>query len=181
MGGFLLRKWTSSNPDVVKDLPADLRASKTSCALPDPNEYVKTLGIECNSTSDHFRLTMSEWPSVDGFLSKRALVSDIAMTFDVLGWFSPAIITVKILLQRVWEGGIDWDEPVPPFVYDTWSRWRSELPTQLKKHISRCYFPKDCCIVSTEIHGFSDASEQAYAGVVYLRRSTPKEGYTPLL
>ena len=169
LGGFLLRKWTSSNPDVVKDLPADLRASKTSCALPDPNEYVKTLGIEWNSTSDHFRLTMSEWPSIDGSLSKRALVSDIAKTFDVLGWFSPAIITVKILLQRVWEEGIDWDEPVPSFIYDTWSRWRSELPILSTKHIPRCYFPKDRCVISTEIHGFSDASEQAYAGVVYLR------------
>lgn len=33
----------------------------------------------------------------------RILVSDIAKTFDVLGWFSPTIVKVKILLQRLWK------------------------------------------------------------------------------
>ena len=37
------------------------------------------------------------------------------------------------------------------------------------KLIARCYFPKDASIVSTSLHGFSDASEVAYAGAVYLR------------
>ena len=36
-------------------------------------------------------------------------------------------------------------------------------------HISRCYFPKGVVIESIQLHGFSDASEDAYAGVIYLR------------
>ncbi len=45
--------------------------------------------------------------------SKRALVSDIAKTYDVLGWFAPVIIKAKIMLQKTWESRVDWDELVP--------------------------------------------------------------------
>ncbi len=79
------------------------------------------------------------------------------------------MVKVKILLQRLWEAGVDWDEPVPPLIQETWERWRLELPSLSRKLISRCYFPKDARIASIQLHGFSDASESAYAGVVYLR------------
>ena len=38
-----------------------------------------------------------------------------------------------------------------------------------RRHIPRYYFPKEVKIVSVQLHGFSDASEEAYARVVYLR------------
>ncbi len=44
---------------------------------------------------------VAELPSLDG-MTKRSLLSDIAKkTFDALGWFSTAIITIKILLQTL--------------------------------------------------------------------------------
>ena len=46
-------------------------------------------------------------------LTKSGLVSDIAKTFDVLGWFSPVIVTMKILLQCVWESKVNWNDLVP--------------------------------------------------------------------
>ena len=64
--------------------------------------YTKTLGIEWNAKLDHFRLTVSELPPLKE-ITKRFLVSDISKVYDVLGWFSPSIIKVKILLQKVWE------------------------------------------------------------------------------
>ena len=111
-GCFLLRKWHSSEPAVLQGLPPDLKDPHSMQMLPDPGEYTKTLGIEWNASSDHFRLTIAALPPFDN-ITKRVLVSDIAKTFDVLGWFSPSLIKVKILLQQVWEQRVDWDDPVP--------------------------------------------------------------------
>ena len=100
---------------------------------------------------------------------KRALISDVAKTFNVLGWFSPVIIKVKILFQQLWELKLDWDDPVPPSVHEPWLNWRSELHLLSDHHIPRYTFPKMPTLQQCNyVHGFSDASEQAYAGVVYL-------------
>ena len=63
---------------------------------------------------------------------------------------------MKILLQRVWELRIDWDDFVPEEIQSAWTRWRSELSPLYDKYISRCYFPKNVQIISVQLHGFSD-------------------------
>ena len=160
-GGFLLAK-------MLEHIPPDLKDAPAIQSLPEPEEYTKTPGIEWNSNMDHFRLTIAKLPPLDN-ITKRMLVSDVAKTFDILGWFSPTTIKVKILLQRLWEQKIDWDDPVPTPVYNDWLQWRSELHLLSSKHIPRCYFDKKSQIASVQLHGFRDASENAYAAVVYLR------------
>ena len=166
-GGFLLRKWNSSEAVVLRHVAPELRDSQSLHPIPDPDEYTKTLRVQWNSGLDHFRLTVVEFPKTEN-LMKRLLVSDIARTFDVLGWFSPSIIKVKILLQRIWELKIEWDDPLPPEVKGTWLQWRTELTLFSNRHIPRCYYPKQSCIQFVQLHGFSDVSEEAYSGVVYL-------------
>ena len=134
--------------------------------IPSPDEYTKALGIQWNANIDHFRLTVSSLQDTDN-MTKRALVSDIAKTYDVLGWFSPSIIKAKILLQRVWESKIGWDDLLPQAIHQSWLQWRLELHLLADRHIPRCYYPKHADIASVQLHGFCDASEDAYAGVVY--------------
>ena len=166
---FLLRKWNSSSPLVLEAIPAELRASQTSLPISSTEDaYTKTSGVEWHSVMDHFRLDVNNHTLTES-LTKRTLVSDIARTYDVLGWFAPVIIKLKILLQRLWESKVGWDDPVPQAIEDEWSMWRSELKSLSMIHIPRCYFPKDVHVTSLQLHGFSDASEDAYSGVVYLR------------
>ena len=167
-GGFLLRKWNSSDSEVIKQIPLDLREVQPVQSLPAQDQYSKTLGVEWNSKGDHFRLTVANFDPTQS-ITKRELVSNIAKTFDILGWFAPATIKVKILLQRLWERKVDWDDLVPDPIYKEWLVWRSQLHLLSTKHIPRCHFDKRTQIASLELHGFSDASENAYAAVVYLR------------
>ena len=50
-----------------------------------------------------------------------------------------------------------------------------ELSCLSTLHIPRCYSPAGFSSSSMPLHGFSDASEEAYAGVVYLRVRTSKD------
>ncbi len=99
---FLLRKWNTSDPSALDHVPSDLRESPASQVILDTPRYTKTLGIEWESRKDVFRLAIAEIPA-SKTLTKRLLVSDLAKTFDVLGWISPSTIKAKILLQRLWE------------------------------------------------------------------------------
>ena len=76
---------------------------------------------------------------------------------------------VKILLQRLWESKVDWDDPVPKPIEDVWSQWHYQLKFLSQIHIPRYYFPKDVQVASLQQHGFCDASENAYSSVVYVR------------
>ena len=102
-------------------------------------------------------------------LTKRALVSYIAKTYDVLGWYSPTIMKAKILLQLLWSVKVGWDDPVPDSLLEEWLQWRSGLHLLSSHHKPRCHYPKGATLTSVQLHGFSDASEKAYSGVVYLR------------
>lgn len=93
-----LRKWNSNEHSALQHLDPELRDIQPTLSLSNPDEYMKTLGIEWNSTFDQFRLTVADHPLIN-VMTKRALVSDIAKTFDVLGWYSPTIVKAKILLQ----------------------------------------------------------------------------------
>ena len=167
-GGFLLRKWRSSEPSVLQHLDSNLLDEQPYQVIPyESAGFSKALGVEWNANTDCFRISITE-ASME-ITTKRALASEIAKTYDILGWFAPSVVLAKVLLQRLWECGVAWDEPVPPSTLEVWTKWRNELPLISEKHLARCYFPKESRIVSKQLHGFSDASEAAYAGVVYLR------------
>jgi transposase InsO family protein len=174
-GGFMLRKWNSSEPLVLQAVFPDFRESREVHPISDSSGYTSTLGVNWNTVNDTFHISISGSPPSDT-VTKRTLASDIAKVFDVLGWFAPTTVTMKILLQRVWELGIDWDDAVPDNIREVWLKWRLELPSLSAKGIPRCYSPKGCNIVSTQLHGFCDASEDAYGGVVYLRLTDSKGG-----
>ena len=160
LGGFVLRKWNSNDLSVLKEISEELRDSNEVHTFIDENRYSKTLGVEWNIASDQLRLNVSDSP-VTNEMTKRGVVSDVAT------------VKMKILLQRLWEIKLDWDDPIPEDFLEVWSQWRRELPSLSGIHIPRCYSPSGFSVSSMQLHGFCDASEDAYGGVVFLRLTDP--------
>ena len=121
---LLLRKWNTSKPTVLLvsyEIQPDRWVYKLAPQLTEKAQQAYAKEPQLRSVSFVSELLTSD------YLTKRLLVSDIAKTFDVLGWFSPSIIKTKLLLQRCWEQKLNWDDPVSSAMYDAWYNWRSSL------------------------------------------------------
>jgi len=80
---------------------------------------------------------------------------------------SPVVIVAKILMQDLWLHTTGWDESIPESLLPTWYHYVRRLPALSSYSIPRWLHTYDPNHVK-EIHGFADASQRAYAAVVYL-------------
>ena len=114
--------------------------------------YISVTSVECNQSQ-----------------TKKEIASSAAKVYIILGWFSPAVVRMKILLQRAWEAVGDWDQPVPEVLANSWKQWCQDLHQLQTKGMPRPLIVTDKTVLEIQLHGFSDASSVAYGGVVYVR------------
>lgn len=175
--GFDLRKWSSNSQEVLDALPPESRETQSLLSL-DPDAAIKTLGICWSPQTDHFRFHINSSPNSNP-ASKRKVLSDIAKLFDPIGWLAPVIITAKILMQSLWKEDLQWDEPLPDSFQQQWNHFQTDLKDLESLHIPRHFFTGSQIVCPSlnrsektphhfSLVGFCDASEKAYAAVVYL-------------
>lgn len=163
-GGFNLRKWASNEPRLVEDLPEELRNPLNFKFT--ETQTSKTLGLGWNPKNDEFILSPVLNSKKSLTSTKRQILSEISSQFDPLGWIAPVTIKTKILFQQVWSQNMEWDDKVPEDLEKEWSTLRSELINMQEFKITR-WLGFDKQNKSYELHAFCDASEKAYACVVY--------------
>ena len=140
-GSFLLCKWNSNDSTVLRSIEPELREAKETYTITDSSsELMCTLELVWDLKHDCFKILTSAC-TITSAVTKCMLVSDIAQIFDVFGWLSPVTIKMKILLQRLWETKLSWDEPVLSHISNVWIRWKSELPI-LSELLLDATFPK---------------------------------------
>ena len=164
-GGFEVRKWTSNSSHVLKGISPDHLLSDHFVCLDDKSS-AKMLGIRWNASADNFYFLAEAIP-LKSFYTKREVLSIIAKLFDPAGWLAPIIITAKILMQQMWLDKIDWDDSILP---ETLVKWKSFISCY--EDISSITIPRWIHYspnAQVEFHGFCDASELAYAAVLYAR------------
>lgn len=164
--GFQLRKWASNSPSLLVDInPADHGLAQAK-ALRNDNSLTVLGHLRWSPHSDAFQFDISLASSVPA--TKRAVLSTIASLFDPLGWITPVVITAKIIMQKLWALRCDWDAVLPKNLLVTWRSFYEQLSSLHELSIPR-WTGQGSSIMSTEIHGFADASTAAYGAVVYLK------------
>ncbi|XP_011859045.1 PREDICTED: uncharacterized protein LOC105556561 [Vollenhovia emeryi] len=163
-GGFELRKWASSHPAVLAGLDPQACCDSFLSFEFREDQSLKILGLHWYTGSDSFGFRVNP---LDRDCSKRTILSELARVFDPLGFLTPLTFTAKRLIQLLWISKIDWDTRPPPEICQRWERYRSELAVLASLRIPRSLSRNG--VVSRELHGFCDASEQGYGGVVYMR------------
>lgn len=98
-------------------------------------------------------------------LAKRKLLSDLNKVFDPLGFLGPVLIRGKIFLQQLWQLKIDWDEQLESSIQVRWKDYYCGLQSLKELSIPRKCKPNPGGIV--HVHGFSDASIEAYGACIY--------------
>lgn len=73
---------------------------------------------------------------------------------------APALVKAKIILERVWQLQLNWDESLSQDLLTLWMSFREKLIELNKTKIPRLALGNS--IQYLELHGFSDASELAF-------------------
>ncbi|XP_046801107.1 uncharacterized protein LOC124418530 [Lucilia cuprina] len=176
--GFPLKKITANTSELLTNIASEdlydsefLRFQETSTT--------KTLGIKWNALTDSFSYSFFPIPQSSN-VTKRAILSAVAKLFDPAGWINPIVIRAKMLMQQLWLEGLDWDQNVSSESLELWNNLISDLP-----YIENIVIPRWIQFAPLDIihiHGFSDASKQAYCAAVYIRCQTKSNvSYSNLL
>jgi len=159
---FNLHSW-ASNSHQLQSL------AKTEGTI-DKDATVSLLGLLWSTSTDTIMFPPKQFlfATHEHSVTKRAVLQIASKIYDPLGFLSPITIQAKILIQGLWQSGVDWDEPIHQTHRKTWFHIAKDLQETTNITIPRCYFtlPSN---QSTELHVFSDASMKAYGAVAFLR------------
>ena len=173
-GDFHLKGWASNSEHFTAAF--DQKTVRAEDGQHQPladDETTKILGVGWKPKSDSLTFTSSD-PEIQRF-TLRALASLTAGVFDPLGLASPMIIKAKIKLRELDTRGLDWPDQVSEEQQKWWEEWIALLSPLRNITLPRCLFPEEEKIIRTELHTFSDDSEEALAAAVYLRQVYPGE------
>jgi hypothetical protein len=175
--GLTLRKWASNNFTFLDTIHKELQETQQTLSL-DNEDGVITLRLLWNPTTDQLQVKHSYSPgqTTNSTSTKCTVLATTASIFDPLGLLSPAVISYKIFLQKLWQDKLPWDELLPPHLQQEWNQLLQTIPQLPEIKINR----KVICpnAVNIQLHGFCDSSERAYGACLYLRSTDIKTNKT---
>ena len=159
LGGFDLTKWVSNSPDVMSHIDEDKRApSLLNLDLNHRDNITECmLGIAWEVNTDSFIFTpiLNDKP-----YTRRGILSMTSSFFDPIGFFSPVILSAKLILQEITRQNVSWDAEIADNIKSRWIKWLSTLHNISDLKIKQCYIPHSFRpILKRELH-FSQTHHQ---------------------
>lgn len=175
LGGFQLVKWISNSRSVLESIDVEKRAKEVKQLNLDRDNLPveRTLGLQWCAETDTFRFKMAvqERP-----LTRRGILSVISSVYDPIGFLAPFALPAKLMLQNLCRLNCGWDDHISPNYQLQWVGWLEDLRKLSTFSVPRCIKPKDFGpLTSAQLHHFSDASEDGYGTVLYLRMQNDKK------
>lgn len=144
----------------------------------------KILGVTWNK-NDEFVFEFS--PIVAEALklpvTKRSILSIGARFYDPQGIISPITMVSKLYYQKVCLDKCSWDQVLPDENELTkgWRRYLKVLSEIGSVCVPRYLFPLDLKLSSINLHGYADASSQAYCSAVYVQVESGEHCFSRLI
>lgn len=165
-GGFKMVKWMSNSSEFLSQIPSDYKLPQNLEFDQGNNSYV--LGLLWNHSTDLFTFKI-ELEQLD--CTKRNMLSVVARIFDPLSFLAPVTLFIKLLIKRLWELKLEWDEPAPKNISELWINFQKELVL-----LNNVCIPRHLGLLSESVLtlvGFCDASPAAYGCVIFCRVEIP--------
>ena len=156
-GGFILRKWKSNDPQLIKDFQMDRNTKDQNSLSESDSTYAKemlgaqsaerktkVLGIAWDMEENNLEFDFSKIveTATETKITKRLVLSTIARFFDPLGLICLVILELKVLFQDLCCSKISWDEEIPAERRLEWEKLITELRNVQRISIPRCLYKK---------------------------------------
>ena len=159
--GFNLRAWMSNSQQVCTIAERD---KTIDSSIPS-----NVLGIHWNALTDQLSLISKGTDlTATELTTKREVLQESSRVFDPIGFAIPVTIRSKLLMQKLWKGKIEWDEPLETDLNKEWLNIVKDINRLPSISIDRRYTSTTFDPTKLKLHTFTDASTKAYGAVTFL-------------
>ena len=170
-GGFELRSWFSNNKHLREEFQDKNIGTSHNC------HAEKVLGYRYFPETDELSTAVvGDDPS--DVITKRTVLSKLSRVFDPLGLVLPVTVKGKVLLRKLWESKIGWDNGLDCTLIEEWKNISDDLQKLPEIKFHRHVVDSD---EENRLIIFCDASKQAYGFAAYVVSSNLGAGRSKLL
>lgn len=163
--GLELGKWKTNCPLLAEKISADFIDQSDSVDMND--DMAAVLGLKWIPSSDMIVFHVNQSIMSERKITKRFILSAMGKLYDPNGYLNPTIVVGKIIMQKLWDLQVGWDDELCDTVKNEWKNFYTGLPAI--NHVKIPRWLQTNSNKHVELIGFADASQRAYGAVIYVR------------